>query len=377
MIRVLHAIDSLDLGGAQTALLNLLTPCDRREFHHEVASMHGRGMFADAFESVGIPVHSLSSRRWPPEYLWKFPGVLRKGGFDVVHCHLFGANWIAKPLAFFSGCRCIYNHDQCNDAFRRDSRVVTRVDAVMNQFSTRILCVSHSITRFLSVVESVPADKLIYLPNSVDLNVFHPASVQERRLARERFDLPQDAIVIGGVGRLTAQKQFSVFVEMASLLLQRHPDWVFVLFGSGPDDVALRKQAESLGDSLRFMGSTEHRASIYHALDVQVLTSKFEGLPMTMLEGMASGVPVVASRVDGVMEIAKHGEHGLLVDPGLVGGFAEAVQDVLSQPALRDHLIAAARAMVCADFDARVLSRRLHALYKQDVENPGASVLSV
>jgi hypothetical protein len=137
MIHILHVIDSLDLGGAQTALLNLIQPCDCAVFHHEVAAMHGRGMFADAFESAGIPVHSLSARRCPPAYVWQLPALLRRGSFDVVHCHLFGANWVAKPIAFFCGCRVIYNHDQCNDAFRNESRLVTWIDAQMNRFRNR------------------------------------------------------------------------------------------------------------------------------------------------------------------------------------------------------------------------------------------------
>jgi len=367
MTRVLHVIDSLDLGGAQTALLNLLTSSDRQEFHHEVAVMHGRGMFANEFEAAGIPVHSLSAHRWPPEYLWRFPALLKHGRFDVVHCHLFGANWIAKPMAFFMGCRCLYNHDQCNDAFRSDSRIVTWIDAAMNRFSTRVLTVSHSITRFLLEAESIPEDKLTYLPNSVDLKRFHPATNSERILARKLFGIPAEATVIGAVGRLTAQKQFETFVQSAGILRERHPDWVFVLFGSGPDEFPLRKMASDLGDSFRFVGATPHRAAIYHALDVQVLTSKFEGLPMTILEGMASGVPVVASRVDGVLEVATDREHALLVDPGDAAGFAEAIEEILSPSPVQEQLRESARALVEQNFDANVLSKRLHTLYNQDL----------
>jgi glycosyltransferase involved in cell wall biosynthesis len=367
MTRILHVIDSLDLGGAQTALLNLLTSSDRQEFYHEVAAMHGRGMFANEFESAGIPVHSLSAHRLPPAYLWRFPALLKRGRFDVVHCHLFGANWIAKPTAFFMGCRCLYNHDQCNDAFRSDSRIVTWIDSAMNRFSTRVLTVSHSITRFLLEAESISEEKLTYLPNSVDLERFHPATNSERILARKLFGIPADATIIGAVGRLTAQKQFETFVRSAGILRERHPDWVFVLFGSGPDELPLRHMASELGDSFRFVGATPHRAAIYHALDVQVLTSKFEGLPMTILEGMASGVPVVASRVDGVMEVVTDRENALLVDPGDTAGFAGAIEEILSPSPVQEQLRKSARALVEQNFDSKVLSKRLHALYKMDL----------
>jgi len=367
MIRVLHVIDSLDLGGAQTALLNLVAPSDRDQFRHEVAAMHGRGMYASAFESEGIRVHSLSAHRWPPGYIWNLPALLRNGRYDVVHCHLFGANWIAKPIAFVSGCRCLYNHDQCNDAFRTDSWVVPKIDAAMNRLSTRILTVSDSIHRFLSDVESIPAEKLTYLPNSVDLDQFHPAARDEREVARGLFGLPVGSTIIGAVGRFTAQKQFETFVQVAAVLREQHPDWVFALFGSGPEEQSLRKLAAGLGDGFRFIGATPHRASIYHALDVQVLTSKFEGLPMTMLEGMASGVPVVASRVDGVREVATDREHALLVDPGDTDGFVAAIVEIQSSAVLTEHLRKSARDLIEEKFSARLLSDRLHTLYKQDV----------
>ena len=181
MIRILHVIDSLDLGGAQTALLNLLRYADRAEFSHEVAAMHGRGMFAGAFEAVGVPVHSLSAHRWPPGYLRALPALLRRGRFDVVHCHLFGANWIAKPLAFAAGARCLYHHDQCNDAFRFNSPAAIFVDALTNQLSTRVLAVSRSVERFNLDVEGIAPEKVAYLPNSVDLAEFCPASAEARR----------------------------------------------------------------------------------------------------------------------------------------------------------------------------------------------------
>ncbi len=367
MIRILHVIDSLDLGGAQTALLNLLQPCDRALFHHEIAAMHGRGMFSDAFESAGFQMHSLSAHRWFPAYLWRFPAILRQGHFDVVHCHLFGANWIAKPMAYFGGCRTIYNHDQCNDAFRNESSLVTWVDTQMNRFSSRILPVSLSISRYLQQSENIPATKLSYLPNSVDLTLFHPASSDERARSREIFGLPVDATVIGGVGRLTHQKQFDTFISAATESHRLNPDWIFVLFGSGPDEGSLRAQAAPLGSAFRFVGTTQNRAAIYHALDVQVLSSRFEGMPMTILEGMASGLPVVATRVDGVLEMATDREHALLVDCGDVASLVRAISEAAEPTIATQQMRQRAQAHVKKSYNSVNLSRQLHEYYREDV----------
>ncbi|MDD5199514.1 MAG: glycosyltransferase [Terrimicrobiaceae bacterium] len=370
MIRVLHVIDSLDLGGAQTALLNLVTHADGSRFHHEVAAMHGEGMFGAAFRAIGVPVHSLSARRWPPAYLRNLPLLLRRGGFDIVHCHLFASNWLAKPLAAACGARCIYHHDQCNDAFRADSPLAVLVDALTNRLSTRILAVSHSVEAFNLRVEAMPPERVTYFPNSVDLSQFRPAAASERTAARAAFDLPADALIIGGVGRLTPQKNFGLLIEAAAPLLAERADVVVALFGSGPEEAALRAAAK--GKPVRILGTVADRAAIYRALDVLVLPSRFEGLPMTLLEAMASGVPVLASGVDGVREIATPGEHALLAPSGNAAAFRAALRELCAGPALRERLAAAALALVRERFDARALAVELEAWYLHDLTRLGS-----
>lgn len=360
LVRVLHIIDSLDLGGAQTALLNLIRHADRESFHHEVAAMHGEGMYAAAFRATGVPVHSLSAHRWPPGYLKNLPPLLRRGNFDIVHCHLFASNWIAKPVAALCGVRCIYHHDQCNDALRADSPLATFVDAVTNRLSTRVLAVSRSVEDFNLEVEGMPPEKVTLLPNSVDLGEFAPARDAQRERAREQFGLPREGFVIGGVGRLTAQKNFGVLLDAAP------SDATIALFGSGPEEVALRSRA---GSNVRFLGTVSDRAAIYHALDLLVLPSRFEGLPMTVLEAMASGVPVVASAVDGVREIATDGENALLAPSENVAAFCAAIGRLRRDGNLRRHLAEAALALVNKRFDARKLAVELERWYLYDLAN--------
>ncbi len=368
MIRVLHVIDSLELGGAQTALLSLVKFADRERFQHEVATMHGEGFFASAFREIGVPVWSLSESKWPPGYLWRLPGLLRRGRFDVVQCHLFGANWIAKPIAALAGTRVIYHHDQCNDAFRTGSRVATFVDAVLNRLSTRVLAVSRSVERFAVDVEGVPAERVTYLPNSVDLSVFSPGAVEERVEARRRFGLPEAGLVVGGVGRLVFQKNFDLLIEAVGPLLADREDLTVALFGAGPDEAALREVGARFGDRVRFVGQVADRRAVYAALDLMVLPSRFEGLPMTALEAMASGVPVVATAVDGMRElVAEESGAARLVPVGDAIALREAVEKLLDDGAARAEQAARARTVVEGSFDSRRLAAELEALYESDL----------
>jgi glycosyltransferase involved in cell wall biosynthesis len=366
VVRILHVIDSLDLGGAQTALLNLVKYADRTRFHHEVAAMHGEGRFAAAFRALDVPVHSLAAHRWPPAYLANLPRLLRQGCFDLVQCHLFGANWLAKPLAALCGVRCIYHHDQCNDAFRTESLAAIFIDALTNQLSTRVLAVSRSVEDFNLRVEGLAPERVTYLPNSVDLAEFRPATAAERAAARAAFDLPAHAFVIGGVGRLTPQKNFGLLLAAAAPLLAENAETTVAIFGSGPEEAALRAAAPA---GVRFLGAVADRTAIYRALDVLILPSRFEGLPMTVLEAMASGVPVLASAVDGVREIATPDVHALLAPSEDAAAFRAALRRLHAEPALRNRLATAALDLVRECFDARKLAKELETWYAHDLAN--------
>lgn len=113
--RVLHLIDSLDLGGAQVVLLNLLRHADRARFTHEAACLHGRGVFWTQVAATSVPLSTLSFHHYFPSYvpllLWRF--LTRR--YDLIHCHLLASNVIAKPLAALCGIPVRINHDHCND----------------------------------------------------------------------------------------------------------------------------------------------------------------------------------------------------------------------------------------------------------------------
>jgi len=247
--------------------------------------------------------------------------------------------------------------------------LATLVDALTNRFSTRIFSVSESITDFLKSREHISAEKIVPLPNSVDRSMFAPPTESERARARQAFELPAGKIIVGAVGRMVPQKDFKTLILAARELQSTRPELVFVLFGSGPEEDELRELAAPLGSNFRFAGTVSDRSAIYRAIDVQVLSSRFEGLPMTLLEAMASGVPVIASNVDGVREIAAHGKDAVLIEPGDVHGFAVAIDHVTRGGSEIRAQIVAAGALMEQRFDAIRLSREMHSWYDKDVKH--------
>lgn len=358
MIRTLHIIDHLGLGGAQSALLDLVCSANPASLHVEVAVMHGRGMFAEELEARGIKVHSLAPGRWPPVYLPSLVRLLRSGRYDILHFHLQGANWLAKPLsAFFSGGkRVAHDHSSADLRFRKWWSLFP--DAFTHLFSSRVIAVSDGVADFLASKALVPRRKISVVANGVDTHFFGRATPQAKEEARAVLGLTGTKPVVGALGRLAPEKNFSSVVALA----RKMPELDFVLGGSGPEREALINAAAGL-ENFRLLGDVFDRRSFYAALDVFVLPSLHEALPMTLLEAMAAGVPVVASELEGVSSAL--GETGLLVPPGDLTALESALRSLAADPEKASRLASAARERVVDHYEARLVAARVENVYRQ------------
>jgi glycosyltransferase involved in cell wall biosynthesis len=362
--RVLHVIDSLDLGGAQVVLENLVRHADRDRFDLDVAVMHGRGVFLERLEATGVPVHSMSSKKWLPIYIPRLAALIRRRRYDVAHCHLIGSNIIAKPIAAALGVRVRINHDHCNDKSTL-SPWMRWADRKANRLSSHVIAVSES-TRAGLLKEGLDEERVTTIHNGLDLERSCPRP-GVRAEVRDALGLPSGDFVIGGMGRLVFQKNFPLFVEVAQRVCAKYPRARFVIAGTGPDESGLRAQiaALGLGDKVKLLGFMSDANRMYAAIDALLMTSRYEGLPMTILEAMASAVPIVASDLDGMREILADGVNAALVAPGDADGFASAVGEVIDYPDVARGRAAAALKLAREKFSAQAMTRQVEALYER------------
>ena len=265
-------------------LLNLIKYADRAKFEIEAACLHGRGVFWEPLRATGVPLRTLSFHHYFPSYAPGLMGLMLARGYDVVHCHLLASNVVAKPIAALCRVPLRINHDHCNDKLTDPRAWALPADTWANRFSTHVIAVSESTRAFVEAHEHVPAKRTTTIHNGIDCETYCPRP-EQRSTARQRWDLPEDAFVIGGIGRLTHQKNFALFLEVAAGVLKTHPKVFFVIAGTGEDEAALRAQAGTLGiaDRVRFLGFVGEMAALYPALDMLLLTSRYEGLPITIL----------------------------------------------------------------------------------------------
>jgi glycosyltransferase involved in cell wall biosynthesis len=368
--RILHVIDSLHLGGAQEVIFTLVKGADQTRFEHEVATLHGQGVYWERMQADGFTLHSLSPSKFFPLYLLRLWRLIRRGNYDVLHCHLGASNIIAKPMGRVLGVPAIVSHDHTNDRLRVENRLVFWLDRWANQFADGFLAVSETCRKFLIEAEGVAPEKIRLVANAIDTERYRPG-VWERSAVRQELGLKPDDVVLAGIGRLNPQKNFALLLEVVAELKQ--PDLRVVLAGTGPEEAYLQERVAELrlSEQVRFLGYVADTRKVYGAADVLVITSRFEGLPMTLLEAMSSGVPVVAAALDGIMEVIESGRNGWLVKPGDRAGFVAAVREALEDEPKRQRLAEAGRETILQRYGAARMVQEIEEVYTRLIEEKG------
>jgi glycosyltransferase involved in cell wall biosynthesis len=242
---------------------------------------------------------------------------------------------------------------------------------VVNNLADCVTANAEAVRRHVQAVERCRPDKIVVIPNGVDLRRFR--GVQSAPTTPP-VELPHSGPILGSVARLSPKKGQATLLEAAALVSRRRPDATFVLVGEGPQRAELGAHADRLGlnGRLRFLGPVENPVPLLSRMDIFVLPSHMEGMSNALLEAMAAGRPVVATDVGGNAEVVLDGVTGLLVPPRDPCRMADALLALLDDPARAGAMGAAGRARVEDHFSAGVMVRRLEGLYRELLARKGA-----
>ena len=291
---------------------------------------------------------------------WPLLRLLRSKRVDVLHAHLFGSNLWGSVLGRLIGVPAIVAHEHMW-AYSGDGARSVLDREVIGRFADAFIAVSLEGRRRMIETEGVAASSVVYIPNGV-------ASVPDGdgRAVRSELGIPLEAPLIGSVGHLRTEKAFEVLIEAAAGLRDRFPEARVLIAGEGPERERLEAMRGRLGlDSVVLMpGARDDVPDVLAALDVAVCCSDFEGGPLSVMEYMGAGVPVVATRVGGLPELIRDGETGLLVEPREPRQLADAVCRLLERPALSEDLAASARDLRAREYDVDVWVGRIADLYQ-------------
>jgi glycosyltransferase involved in cell wall biosynthesis len=361
-IDVLHVIGSLTAGGAERNLYYLAPEMAKSKLRYGICCLTRKGELAAEVESLGVPVFSLGyRRRYAAVTVLKLRRLLREREVKIIHIHLFEPGVIGRPAAWLAGVPVVITHEHGKTLWKRwHHRWFERLAARRTDLR---IAVSRDIRELRLKQEHTPPEKIVLVDNAVEPSRFE-VSEAARCAKREEIGVA-GSVVVGTVGRLVEAKSYDFFLEIAAEVSAKRPDVKFVLVGEGHLGESLHRMRDRLGltDRVLFLGSRSDIPELLASMDLYVITSQREGLPVSLIEAMMAAKPIVATAVGGIPENLVDGEDGILVEPGNRKAFVEAVLGLLGDPDRMQALGQRARDKATARYSARTILETLETIY--------------
>lgn len=365
-LAVLWASKGLGPGGAEQLLVSAARTHDRAKVRAEAAyALAWKDHLAPLLEGAGVPARSLGVRSGAdPRWVWRLARLVRSGRFDVVHAH--------SPLVAAAARLAV----RSMRPRRRPAMVVTEhntwrtfgwptrlANAVTYPLDDARIAVSDDARQ--SIWWRGARDRTEVLTHGIDLAEVR-REVARRAELRTEWGVEPGEVVIGTVANYRPEKAYADLFAAAGEVLARSPRTRFVAVGQGPlaHEVAARHKALGAGDRFLLLGYRPDARAVLGACDAFVLASHREGLPVALMEAMALGLPVVATRVGGIPQAVEDGVSGYLVEASDTAALAERLITVAADDGTRARVGEAARA-ASARFDASLATRRIEAVYQQ------------
>ncbi len=351
-IRIVHVALQLETGGMERLLVEFARHADRARFALQFVALGTRGVVADELESLGCPVTTLNVRPGlRPSILFKLAHFFREHRADIVHTHNTKPLLYAGPAARIAGIPGVIHtrHGQRHGATARQNTLFR----MACRCADRIVCVSDNSAR-LCRAEGIDAAAIHTISNGIDTARFTLAGPVENGPAVF-------------VGRLSPEKDVATLLRATALVLRKRPSFRLHIAGTGSCRAELSAMARTLGldNCVTFLGEVRDIPPLLSRASLFVLPSLTEGLPLTVLEAMACGLPVVATSVGGTPEAVANGRSGLLVEPAQPEQLADALLRVYVDFELARQMGAAGAQLARDRFDVRTMVTKYETLYHQ------------
>ncbi len=330
-IRILHVLPNANK--KFSLFENLVTGLDKQAFSQSICYLHGTADEQNPLKKMGHDIFFLNIppkklRRLRPSLIFQIARIIKEQKIDIVHCQRHKSTIYGTLAAWISG-----GNVKVITTVHGKNRTRTLRRKILNHILfkriARIIAVSMAVRNdIIQTNRNLSADKVITVYNGIDIDQFNDAG-QTRREARKRLHLPdRGGIIFGTVGRLTKIKNQTLLLKAFAGVYRKYPDSSLFFAGEGPLEAELRHLAVELNiqKGVVFLGYRQDIPDVLRAYDVFVLPSLSEGLPLALAEAMATGIPVIASKVGGIPEILNSPQLGTMVSPSSMEELASAME---------------------------------------------------
>jgi glycosyltransferase involved in cell wall biosynthesis len=362
-MKLLHVVPSFGLGGMEKvicAVIKHTTPA----YHHSIVALDNNTQASRWLHDEKVQCLDFAKPAQRRRFFLALAGVLRHVRPDLLMTYTWGAIdaiWLGRLTRI---PHIIHHEHGFNiDESRATSWQRDMIRLPVYRLASKVLVVSHELQTLMQRQYRLTANHVIRIPNGIDTSYYAP-DPEERRRVRKRWGFTDADIVVGFSGRLDPVKNFDLLLQIFSACVHEHPQVRLLLVGDGPERPRLETwcQAHGIQRSVVFTGQQENVLPSLRAMDVFLLTSLREQMPMTILEAMAVGVPVIATHVGEIPHMIDDGVNGFvhrLHTP--IEVFVQSLSFLLS-PTCRERMGASARQKIMASFQQETMVQRYQAL---------------
>jgi glycosyltransferase involved in cell wall biosynthesis len=371
LIRIVIIIDSLKVGGAQKLVATLVSSAPKEQLELTIVNLAEKNssVILEQIRTAGVQVHSFpSSSLVDPIRLKQLVDFLRTEKFDLIHTHLTYANILGCLAGYYVDIPVVTTIHSTNKENRRPlDFLITQLEVMaFRQFARRIMAVGYTVA---DAYKNRLGDRIVdVIPNGIPISELLPDGIKMKLRQEILKDISRPVIIT--VGRFVQVKGFEDLIDAFSLLQKRIPRPMLIMIGSGRMLNQIKKKISDLNlvDSVNCLGERSDVSHILSIGDIYVNASHREGLPLTILEAMMSGLPIVATAVGDIPRVVKDEETGLIVPPHEPKRLALAMDQLLDAPAKIRTMGMAARLTAIREYSIDVWMKRLSALYREALE---------
>lgn len=352
------------LGGSENMIARIAPRLKKRGYKVSVLAFKSWGTISDKLKANGIKCIALKGKgKFDLRVLWRYFLHLRKTHPDLIIAFLYRAYIPTRIFGFLLG---IPNISSVRDVQKWMNPFHIFFEKITANFSVVIYSCSNAVTRFLTQKLGIKKERIVTIPNGIDVNSFSVKIDRGKKLRELGFN--SKTKIVGTVCRLHEPKKGIKTLLKATKELQKEIDFQLLIAGTGKDEVSLRQTAQAAGINVSFLGERKDIKEILQVMDIFVLASLYEGFPVVVLEAMAAGLPVVASRVGGLKEAVLDEKTGFLVEPGNPVILAARIKELLLKDSTRRKFGEAGFIRVKENFPLEKTVSKIENLWKGDLK---------
>lgn len=363
-IAILHIIKSLGRGGAETLLPETLSKHDKEKYKfHYIYFLPWKSQMVDAIKQEGGEVTCLPAKNnfFIMLQAFKIASYVKKNNIKLIHCHLPWAGIIGRIVGKITGTPIVYTE---HNVWERYHSITYQANKLSFGSQKKVIAVSNEVADSIKTHYKRKEPSVQVVLNGINTDKFS-VSHSSIKDVRKELNISPEAIVIGVTCVFRAQKRLPLWIEVAEALHRRFPQVAFIIAGDGvlKDEIFEKARELTTKDYVHFVGLQPEIRPYLEAMDIFMMTSEFEGLPLALLEAMSMGCMPACTAAGGIPELVKNNNNGILVPVHEPMQLVERLTHYLENPDQISKLGNAARETVVTSFSMQKMVTELETIY--------------